>query len=103
MSVDRRDVERIAQLARLRFDEAELDLLTAELNQILVHFEVLRSLADEGSANEAVPGSGPAWARPRPAGQPDALELGAQTIAPRWVDGFFVVPPPPGVHDDGGP
>ena len=103
MSVDRTDVERIATLARLRFDDRELDRLTAELNQILDHFEVLRSLADIGSENAAVPGAGPASSGSSAAGEPDALEVELQAIAPRWSDGFFVVPPPPGVHDDGGP
>ena len=103
MSVDRPDVERIEWLARLRFDDRELDRLTAELNQILDHFQVLRSLADLGPGNTAMPGTGPASSRPSTAPEPDALEVEIQAIAPRWSDGFFVVPPPPGVHDDGGP
>ena len=103
MSVDRRDVERIATLARLRFDDPELDRLTAELNQILDHFKVLRSLADIGSENAAMPGAGPSSSRPSEPGEPDALEVELPAIAPRWSDGFFVVPPPPGVHDDGEP
>ena len=103
MSVDRRDVERIASLARLCFDDRELDQLTDELNQILVHFEVLQSLAVEGSEKAAVRGSGPTSGRPSEVGHPDRLEVGVQTIAPRWSEGFFVVPAPPGVHDDGEP
>ncbi len=104
MSVDRRDVERISALARLSFDERELDRLTAELNQILGHFEVLRSLADVGSENGVARGTDPGLASTHPSagGEPDPLETEIQAIAPRWRDGFFVVPPPPGVHDDGG-
>jgi hypothetical protein len=32
---------------------------------------------------------------------PDALGAGPASIAPRWADGFFVVPAPPGVHGGG--
>ena len=45
MSVDRTEVARIASLARLRFGEDEVERLTAELNGILEHVEVLRSLS----------------------------------------------------------
>ena len=100
MSVDRLDVERIASLARLRLDDQELDRLTAEMNQILDHVEVLRSLADTRVQAPARPGAKLAARRPI---APDALNVGLEAIAPRWSDGFFVVPPPPGIHDDGGP
>ena len=102
MSVDLQDVERIATLAHLRLDDRELDRLTAELNQILDHFEVLRSLENTGSENTAMSGPGLVSTPQSAAGEPDALEVEIQVIAPRWSDGFFVVPPTPGVHDGGG-
>ena len=39
MAVDRRDVERVATLARLEFSDAELDSFTVEMNGILAFFE----------------------------------------------------------------
>ena len=76
-----------------------MDRLTAEMNQILDHVEVLRGFADL----QVEVGMAPiAESEPsRPTG-PDALKVDIETIAPRWSDGFFVVPPPPGVRDDGG-
>ena len=47
MSVTRKDVEYIAELARLRFDEEELESYTAQLNQILEYVEKLNELDTE--------------------------------------------------------
>jgi aspartyl/glutamyl-tRNA(Asn/Gln) amidotransferase C subunit len=98
VSVDRADVERIAALAHLRFDEREVVRLTDELNRILEHVEVLSSLTEEPSER---PGSGTVGVpstRDQDGGEADLLMFGPEALAPRWSDGFFVVPPPPGVH-----
>ena len=47
MSVTKKDVEHIAELARLRFDESELENFTQELNQILTYVEKLNELDTE--------------------------------------------------------
>jgi aspartyl-tRNA(Asn)/glutamyl-tRNA(Gln) amidotransferase subunit C len=41
MSLTRQDVERVAQLARLRFSEPELDALTRQLGQVITYVEQL--------------------------------------------------------------
>jgi aspartyl-tRNA(Asn)/glutamyl-tRNA(Gln) amidotransferase subunit C len=99
VSVDRDQARKIAGLARLRFEEAELERVTAELNHILEHVEALRSLEQRGATpmpEERASTRGPG------ADQPDTLRGGAQTIAPDWREGFFVVPPLPGVHAEDG-
>jgi aspartyl-tRNA(Asn)/glutamyl-tRNA(Gln) amidotransferase subunit C len=47
MPVTKKDVEHIAELARLRFNESELDNFTGELNQILSYVEKLNELDTE--------------------------------------------------------
>lgn len=105
MSVGRDEVRRIAELARLRFEEEEIERLTDEMNRILEHAEELRGLAsrvDDGDgrdgehdSSEIATSSG---TRDEEAERPDALQRGADALAPEWKDGFFVVPPPPGVQ-----
>ena len=100
MSVDRRQAAGIAALARLRFDDEELGRITDEMNQVLAHVEKLKSLgvddvpaegpdplADEGDSTR-----GPA------ADLPDALRLDLPRMAPATQEGFFLVPPLPGVQ-----
>jgi len=101
VSVDRAEVGRIAELARLRLGDEESARLTAELNGILEHVEALRTLAAEGVEPVEAPHASLASTRPSEESGPDALGAGPGSIAPRFVDGFFTVPPPPGVqHTD---
>ncbi len=44
MSVTRKDVEYIAELARLKFDNKELDSFTEDLNEILTYIDKLNEL-----------------------------------------------------------
>lgn len=94
--VGRDEAERIATLARLRFDEEDLARITEELNRILDHVEELRSLerraVAEPAQDDRLAVRGPA------ADQPDALRRDIGSFAPDWRDGFFVVPPLPGMH-----
>ena len=99
MSVGREQSRRIATLARLHFDEADLTRVTEELNHILDHVESLRSLEKRGAhVREELTAStrGPA------AEEPDALRREIGSFAPDWREGFFVVPPLPGVHAEDG-
>ena len=98
MSVDRAEVERIAKLAQLRFADAELDRLTDEMNRILGHAERLAQ-TDEGAGGVATGHAPDALQGVRDAGLqvPDRLADPPASFAPQWQDGFFVVPPPPGV------
>jgi aspartyl-tRNA(Asn)/glutamyl-tRNA(Gln) amidotransferase subunit C len=102
VSVDRAEVERIAALARLRLDDDEAEQLTGELNRILDHVEALRALEEVAPTVAALPREA-ASTRASEEGAPDALERRPDEFAPRWAEGFFVVPPPPGVqHGEGG-
>ena len=47
MSVNRKDVEHIAELARLKFNEEELENFTNQLNEILTYVEKLNELDTE--------------------------------------------------------
>lgn len=44
MSVTKKEVEHIANLARLRFDEKELENFTGQLNQIIAYIDKLNEL-----------------------------------------------------------
>jgi hypothetical protein len=125
-AVDRAEVERIAHLARLALDEGELERLTVDMNDILGHANALRELAhaappgqeasEQGTPAEgegvvpidrrpaggtglsaAEPDSPPEGTRHAAADTPDPLLASPETFAPRVAEGFFVVPPPPGV------
>ena len=94
------EARRIASLARLRFDEAELARITEDLNHILDHVEDLRSL-ESRAAHEDVP-TDRRSTRGDEADRPDELRREIASFAPDWRDGFFVVPPFPGVHQEDG-
>ena len=108
MSVTRADVDRIADLARLRLDDGEADRLTGEMNRILEHADRLRAVGPTGgdglttesssadttaSSNQDVRG-----ARRDGARGPDRLVHPPADFAPRFEEEFFVVPPPHGVQ-----
>ena len=44
MSLTRREVEKVSLLARLRLSDAELDLMTAQMGQIVAYVESLSEL-----------------------------------------------------------
>jgi aspartyl-tRNA(Asn)/glutamyl-tRNA(Gln) amidotransferase subunit C len=50
MSLSREDVAKVALLARLRLSDAELDLMTRQLGQIVGYVEQLQQLDTEGVA-----------------------------------------------------
>ena len=108
MSVDRSHADRIAHLARLRFTDEELTSITADLNRILEHVESLKGLETGGDAGAAAghlaTSGAPTVADCSPtrsagAEVPDPLSRELADVAPDWRDGFFVVPPLPGVHE----
>jgi len=115
MSVDRNEVERIAELARLRLDPGEVARLTGEMNRILEHAQRLRTVTERGAADrsEAFEQSGGrvtsdlSGARASEDVEPDVLVRSPPAFAPDIREGFFVVPPPPGIvphreHDPSG-
>jgi len=98
VTVDRSEVQRIASLARLRFDETEADRLADEMNDILEHAARLRELRDDPI--EQVSQTSASGTRPHEAEEPDLLSEDLASFAPREADGFFVVPPLPGLSPD---
>jgi len=103
MSVDREEVDRIADLARLSLDEGEAERLTEEMNRILEHADRLRGVSGQAGGETEGPAlvSGMSGTRAAEANVPDPLASGVETFAPRTEAGFFLVPPPHGVTADG--
>jgi aspartyl/glutamyl-tRNA(Asn/Gln) amidotransferase C subunit len=97
--VGKGEARRIAALARLRFDADELAHITEDLNHILDHVEELRSL-EKRTVGARLEGDRMPT-RGADAERPDELRRDIRTFAPDWRDGFFVVPPFPGVHQEG--
>jgi aspartyl-tRNA(Asn)/glutamyl-tRNA(Gln) amidotransferase subunit C len=97
----RRDVEKIAELARLELAEDEAEQLRRELASILEHFEIVQELDLPGGAGSA-PAPGAARLRPDRPGS-DPLQLPLESLAPAWRDGFFLVPRPPGLEAEPDP
>jgi aspartyl/glutamyl-tRNA(Asn/Gln) amidotransferase C subunit len=101
MSVERKDVERIAELARLSFNEGEIDRLTEEMGRILAHATTLRGQTELSATDETYerdPREGRNGTRAEEAEVADPLCVPIADVAPRFQEGLFVVPPPPGVH-----
>ena len=92
MSVDKSTVVRIAQLARIRVPEEDLDALAGELNQIIGWVEQLDEVDTEGVAPMAstAEAAGLRWREDKvtDGGVPDKVLANA----PEARDGFFVVP-----------
>lgn len=100
MSVEREEVLRIAALARLRLEDDALERMTGDLNSILEHVSELEGLEAEPVGSAAEPEPVPST-RAREETDGDETKLDPAEFAPAWRDGFFVVPPPPGVQADG--
>lgn len=121
--VPRDEVRRLARLARLHLDEEEVGRLAGEMAEILGHFEAIREAeaerapeggraaapegedaAPEGGGAAAADAGAPGREGPSPLREDvpgaDALLRPPSEAAPRWADGFFVVPRLPGM--DGG-
>ena len=94
------EVRRIADLARLELDEAEIRRLAGELGDLLERLERLRELP---AAPREPDGEEPAL-RLRPDAPPsEPLARGPESFAPEWRDGFFVLPRLEGVGEEPGP
>ncbi len=101
MSIDAGDVHRVARLARIRLDEDEARGLADDLTRILEHVDALRAPGLEDASDLAphlrddLPST-----RPEPADAPEGLVVPAGALAPDFRDGFFVVPPLPGLESE---
>jgi len=108
VSVDRAEVDRLARLAHLHFEGDEADRLGAEMTRILAYASRLREEGPADDGEDARQPAPPTSADAYPADEglsggraateaPDPLLAPLESIAPRYAEGFFVVPPPPGV------
>ena len=90
MKIDQDEARRIATLARLEFDDAGLDRMAAEMTAILEYVDQLREI--DVTAIDAAPDVKPTPLREDvPHVSLERTEVARN--APRWQDGFFVVPP----------
>lgn len=89
MAVSLDDVRHIAALARLGLSEERAAALTAELNTILGHMDVLTRV-DTTHAVDA--GTGSAMPLRADTAPPDALARGPADFAPSFREGFILVP-----------
>jgi len=85
------EIDRIAALARLRFEPEEKEEMIHDIGGILSYVEQLKSVDVEGTIGAAV---GVDWPAPErtPDHRPDPLMHPPSEQAPDWRDGFFVVP-----------
>jgi len=91
MSVDLDTVRRVAELARLQFQESELASLAAEMNQILSLVDQLASADVTCVLPLTHPGDPQASLRldvAEPAQDPQTL----QQLAPQTSQGYYLVP-----------
>jgi len=100
VTVDRTEVERIAQLARLRLTDDEADRLVNEMNQILEHAMHLRRSADDIGESRTYENGDPSGTRGADI-VVDELHSELTSFAPSMSENFFLVPPPPGVSATG--
>jgi aspartyl-tRNA(Asn)/glutamyl-tRNA(Gln) amidotransferase subunit C len=91
VSVSRKDVERIAGLAALALDPAELPELTAQMDRIV---GFVARLAEAVPLDAADDGAGTPAVTPlrEDVVLPADLARSPAQIAPEFVDGFFAVP-----------
>ena len=91
MSVSEEEVRRVARLAELAVEPAELPALTEQLNRIVGFVAQLTELGDREGAAFYIAGPEQTPLRAdlvRPAG----LARQPADFAPEFIDGFFVVP-----------
>jgi len=89
MAIDRSELRRIAELARLSLSEAETERLTRDCQAILQYFETIRGIGI--GADEAEEAELPAPLR-KDRIDSDPLEGTLEALAPAWRDGYFVIP-----------
>ena len=91
MSVSAKEVQRVAALAELAVEDAELPALTEQLNRIVGFVTQLAELGDLDGAASYVAGPEATPLRPDVVAPADLVRSPAE-LAPEFVDGFFVVP-----------
>ncbi len=91
MSLDRQDVERIAHLARLAIDEADVPGYARNLSDILALVEQMNAVDTSAVEPLAHPMEASQRLRPDEVTETDQREL-FQSIAPAVENGLYLVP-----------
>ncbi|HEV8600962.1 MAG TPA: Asp-tRNA(Asn)/Glu-tRNA(Gln) amidotransferase subunit GatC [Gemmatimonadales bacterium] len=91
MSVTPKDVQHVARLAELAVEPDELPELTEQMDRIVGFVAQLAELEDRQPGASYLAGPERAPLRPDEVQPADLLRPPA-TLAPEFVDGFFVVP-----------
>ena len=92
MKIDRAEVRRIAELARLELDEADENRMAAELSAVLEFVATLDQLDLAGCEPTVFAPAAAPLREDRPNGRRLATEA-ATAAAPDAEAGFFLVPP----------
>ncbi len=90
MALERSDLLKVAELARLELSEPELEQLTRDCRAILEYFGALRELDLTGVEPWTGAGEGAPLREDRT--ECDPLQRTPEELAPAWRDGFFVLP-----------
>ena len=89
MKITRDETRRIADLARLEFDDTSLDRMAGEMTKILEYIEQLKDV-DTDAGDGAVASSATPFRDDEVQASLDRRLV--EENAPEWRDGFFVVP-----------
>jgi aspartyl-tRNA(Asn)/glutamyl-tRNA(Gln) amidotransferase subunit C len=95
--IDRSELDRIAELARLHLTEEQAARLVADCRSILDYFDSIKGVDLGDTAPQAEPAQAAPLREDRVA--PDPLEIPPAQLAPAWRDGFFVLPRLPAMDD----
>lgn len=91
MAVTEAEIKKIADLARLSLAAGDVPAMTAQLNSILAHMDVLTSV--DTSSVEPIAGIGADGAPLRgDSVSPHPMTVTAPVLAPQSRDGFILVP-----------
>lgn len=90
MTIDRSELERIAELARLELEQEELAQLTRDCRAILDYFAAIRDLGVAGTEPWGAQEGSAALREDRV--HHDPLTRPLDGIAPAWRDGYFTLP-----------
>lgn len=92
MPIDSDAVKRIAKLAHLALDDAEVASMAKELSAILAYVEAIREVDLDGVEPLAIAAERSDPLREDDPAACDPLLDPPQALAPEWRDGFFLLP-----------
>lgn len=99
MTVSRRDVEDVAELAAIALDETDIDALVTQLEKILDFVAQLEDVEEQAADGVFRPGPEAAPLR-EDVVSPIPMSTGVERLAPDFRDGFILVPRIESLGDD---